>query len=139
MAKSPHVDDDILQQTFKACRFHGYLHKTLEVLEPGRVKVHLAYFDDLTQAMGMVHGGVYAALLDTASYYAALSAYGPSGKLPLTQEYKINLLNSVTEEDLIAESQVVKAGHRTAVVETKIRSASGTLVAIGLTSLQIRS
>jgi len=139
MADIPLIDGDLLQQTFEACRFHQYLKKTLEVIEPGHVKVRLAYFDDLTQAMGMLHGGVYAALLDTASYYAALSVYGPTGKLPLTQEYKINLLASVEQEDLIAESQVVKAGKRTAVVETKIRSASDTLVAIGLTSLQIRS
>ena len=139
MPDTPPTDDDFLQQTFTACHFHRYLHKSLEVIEPGRVRVRLAYFEDLNQAMGMLHGGVYAALLDTASYYAALSAYGPSGKLPLTQEYKINLLASVEREDLIAESHVVKAGRRTAVVETKIRSASDKLVAIGLTSLQIRS
>jgi uncharacterized protein (TIGR00369 family) len=88
--------------------------------------------------MGMLHGGVYAALLDTASYYAALSKVHPSGRLPLTQEYKINLLASVSGEDLVADSRVLKAGKRMAVVETKIHSASDTLVAVGLTSLAIR-
>jgi acyl-coenzyme A thioesterase PaaI-like protein len=62
-----------------------------------------------------------------------------TGRLPLTQEYKINLLASASEEDLIATSEVIKAGKRSAVVETRIHSASDTLVAIGLTSLQIRS
>ena len=71
--------------------------------------------------------------------YAALSAYQSQGKLPLTQEYKINLLASVEREDLIAESKVLKAGKLQAVVETKIHSASDTLVAVGLTSLVIRS
>ena len=131
-------DEDFLQQTFEACNFHRYLHLSLEVVAPGKVRVHLAYFPELDQAMGMLHGGVYAALLDTASYYAALSVYGSTGRLPLTQEYKINLLASASEEDLIAESEIVKAGKRSAVVETRIRSASDTLVAIGLTSLQIR-
>ena len=139
MTDYPAKDDEFLHQTFSACHFHRYLHKSLDVIAPGRVEVRLSYFEDLNQAMGMLHGGVYAALLDTASYYAALSVYGPSGKLPLTQEYKINLLASVREEDLIAHSEVIKAGKRLAVVETKIRSDSGTLVAVGLTSLQIRA
>lgn len=139
MANASDFDDSFLQQTFAACRFHNYLRKSLEVIEPGWVRVRLSYFEDLDQAMGMLHGGVYAALLDTASYYAALSTYQPAGKLPLTQEYKINLLASVEGEDLIAESRVLKAGKRLAVVETKIRSASDTLVAVGLTSLVIRS
>ncbi len=139
MSDATPYDDTFLQQTFKACRFHEFLHKSLEVVEAGWVRVRLSYFEDLDQAMGMLHGRVYAALLDTASYYAALSTYHQSGKLPLTQEYKINLLASVTGEDIIAESKILKAGKRLAVVETKIHSASGTLVAVGLTSLVIRS
>ncbi len=139
MGAATDFDDSFLQQTFEACRFHSYLRKSLEVVEPGWVKVRLSYFEDLDQAMGMLHGGVYAALLDTASYYAALSAYQPAGKLPLTQEYKINLLASAQREDLVAESRVLKAGKRLAVVETKIHSASDVLVAVGLTSLVVRS
>ena len=131
-------DDTVLQQTFEACRFHQYMHKSLEVIEPGWVKVRLAYFEDLDQAMGMLHGGVYAALLDTASYYAAFSAYQPKGKLPLTQEYKINLLASAKGEDIVAESKVIKAGKSLAVVETKIHTESGNQVAVGLTSLIVR-
>ena len=85
--------------------------------------------------MGRVHGGVYAALLDAASYYAALSACPAGEDLPLTQEYKINLLASAKREDLLAESQLVKLGRRVVVVETKISTVAGVLVAIGLTSL----
>ena len=139
MTQSTPPDEGFLQQTFEACNFHRYLKKSLEVIEPGKVRVRLEYFPELDQAMGMLHGGVYAALLDTSSYYAALSVYGSTGRLPLTQEYKINLLASASEEDLIATSEVVKAGKRAAVVQTRIHSASDTLVAVGLTSLQIRS
>ena len=138
MSNATPLDDTFLQETFHACNFHNYLKKSLEVIEPGWVKVRLSYFDQLDQAMGMLHGGVYAALLDTASYYAALSAYQPSGRLPLTQEYKINLLASVSGEDLVADSRVLKAGKTLAVVETKIYSASEVLAAVGLTSLVIR-
>ncbi len=66
--------DDVLQQTFQACPFHRYLRAELRVLEPGLVEVEIPWFEDLDQAMGRLHGGVYAALLDASSYYAALSA-----------------------------------------------------------------
>lgn len=139
MENNTTFDDTVLQQAFKACRFHHFMHKSLEVVESGWVKVRLGYFEDLDQGMGMLHGGVYAALLDTASYFAAFSVYQPEGKIPLTQEYKINLLASARGEDLVADSQIVKAGKRLAVVETKIHTDSGKMVAMGLTSLVIGS
>src|SRR5262245_8387668 len=107
----------------------------LEVVAPGHVRVHQRWAEDLDQAMGRVHGGVYAGLLDTASYYAALSAASPTEALPLTQEYKINLLSSAKEEDLVADSSVIKFGRRVVVVQTTIATATGMDVAIGLTSL----
>jgi len=129
------VNEGFLQGTFQACPFHRLLRAELRLLEPGEVEVEIPWFADLDQAMGRLHGGVYAALLDTASYYAALSACGPSKKLPLTQEYKLNLLASVSGEALIGRSSVLKLGRRVAVVETRIRSASVDLAAVGLTSL----
>ena len=131
------ISESFLQMTFAACRFHRYLRASLRVLEPGIVEVDVPWFEDLDQAMGKIHGGVYSAVLDTASYYAALSAYPPMERLPLTQEYKINLVASVEKEALIARSQVVKRGRRVAVVETRIRSESVELAALGLTSLVV--
>jgi uncharacterized protein (TIGR00369 family) len=129
------VDVAFLQATFQSCAFHRTLRESLEVVGAGKVRVRLAYSPDFDQGMGMLHGGVYSALLDTASYYAGLSACAARGRLPLTQEYKINLLASARQEDLVADAEVVRMGERVAVVETRISTASGKLVAIGLTSL----
>ena len=129
------LDPGFLQATFAACNFHRYLRAELRPLEPGVVEVEIPWFPELDQAMGRIHGGVYAALLDTASYYSALSACGPVERLPLTQEYKLNLLASVKQEALVARARVLKLGRRVAVVETRISSASVELAATGLTSL----
>jgi uncharacterized protein (TIGR00369 family) len=131
----PTLPRDVIHQTFDACPFHRRLKMQLQLESPGTVEVRLPYDPENDQAMGMLHGGVYAALLDTASYYAALSVTEASAKLPLTQEYKINLLASARQVDLVARSTVVKAGKRSSVVETRIATAHGDLVAIGLTSL----
>ena len=127
--------EPVLQQYFTSCRYHATLRMRLEVGVPGHARVHQSWSEDLDQGMGMVHGGVYAALLDTASYYAALSACPAEEGLPLTQEYKINLLASARRQDLVADSRTVKVGRRVVVVETRITTAEGTLLAVGLTSL----
>ena len=89
------------------------------------------------QGMGMLHGGVFACVLDSATYYAALSHYGLVDKLPLTQEYKINLLSTARQEDIYALAQLLRAGRTVAVAEAKLYTATGKLVAAGMASFLI--
>jgi uncharacterized protein (TIGR00369 family) len=133
------TEDDLefLRKTFALCRFHRHLGFELKPLAKGRVEVIARYSADLDQGMGFLHGGVYASLLDTATYYAALSHYGRAGRLPLTQEYKVNLLSPAKQEDVTAVAEVVKTGRLVAVAEAKLRSASGKLVAVGMASFLI--
>jgi uncharacterized protein (TIGR00369 family) len=134
----PDVDTEFLQATFGMCAFHKHMGFELEVIGLGKVNVWARYRPELDQAMGLLHGGVYAAAVDSSTYYAALSHYGRSGTLPLTLEYKLNLLASAKAEDLCATAEVLKAGKRVAVAESKVRTASGKLVAVGLASFSIR-
>lgn len=132
------LDTEFLQATFRMCAFHRHLGLELEVLGPGKVNVRARYRPELDQGMGLLHGGVYAATVDSATYYAILSHYGSTGKLPLTQEYKLNLLASARGEDIVATAETLKAGRTVAVAEAKVRTASGKLVAVGLASFLIR-
>ncbi len=131
------VDSDYLYKTFALCPFHQHMSLELEVVEKGTVRVWVRYKPELNQAMGIFHGGVFAATLDAATYYAALSHYGRSGRLPLTQEYKINLLGSAREEDIVATATLLKAGRSVAVAEAKLHSAAGKLLAAGMASFII--
>jgi uncharacterized protein (TIGR00369 family) len=108
------VDSDYLHKTFELCPFHRHMSLELEIVGKGAVRVWVRYKPELNQAMGIFHGGVFAAALDAATYYAALSHYGRSGRLPLTQEYKINLLGSYREEDIVvtATLRAVQRGRR---------------------------
>jgi acyl-CoA thioesterase len=132
------VDTEFLQATFGMCAFHKHMGFELEVVSLGKVNVWVRYRAELDQAMGLLHGGVYAAAVDSATYYAALSHYGRTGTLPLTLEYKLNLLSTAKAEDLCATAEVLKAGRTVAVAEAKVRTASGKLVAVGIASFLIR-
>ncbi len=133
-------DAAFLHATFKHCRFHLHLGFELVPVRRGKVEVVARYKPDLDQGMGFIHGGVYAALLDTATYYSALSHYGRSGRLPLTSEYKINLLSTARQQDVRAVAEVLKAGRTVAVAEAKLYAGDpGKLVAAGMASFIVPS
>ncbi len=130
--------EDFLTASFARCDFHRHMNLELEPIEPGRVRVWARHKPVFDQGMGIMHGGVYAVVMDAATYYAVLSHYGYQRPLPLTQEYKLNLVSSVVQEDIYADASLLHAGRSSAVAEAKIRSASGKLVAAGMASFRIR-
>lgn len=138
MSQDSPVDEAFLQATFARCRFHAHMSLVLEPVARGEVRVRARYKPELDQGMGLLHGGVFAVLLDTSTYYAALSHYGASERLPLTQEYKVNLLSTAKEEDVIATAKLLRAGRNVAVAEAKLHTSSGKLVAVGLASMLVR-
>lgn len=131
------VDQEFLQNTFRVCPFHKHLDLELVVIGRGKVEVIAYYRPELDQAAGTLHSSVFAAALDASTYYAALSYYGPTGRLPLTQEYKLNLLSPARQENICAVAEVLKAGRTVAVAQSKIFAASGKLVAAGMASFTI--
>ena len=74
---------------------------------------------ELTQQRGFLHGGVTAALADTAAGFAAYSLM-PAGSSPLTVEFKINLIAPAAGERFIASANVVRSGRTLTIVETDV-------------------
>ena len=82
---------------------------SLTRVAPGEVEIQLPFRDDLTQQHGFFHGGLVAAILDSACGYAALSLM-PAEAAVLTVEYKINFVSPARGERLIALGRVTKPG-----------------------------
>lgn len=81
----------------------------------GRAVIEVPYREDLTQQHGYFHGGVVAAIADTACGYAAYTTMPPDASV-LTVEFKINLVNPAAGDLLRAEANVRKAGRTLVVV-----------------------
>lgn len=108
-------------------------------VERGRAELTVENRPDLTQNNGYIHGGVIGYLADNASGCAA-STMLPDGAVSLvTSEYKLNLLRPATGIRAISRGEVVKAGRRQCVVETRVSCANEAgeekLVAICLATL----
>lgn len=81
----------------------------LSRVEPGEVEIASPFRPEVSQQHGFFHGGVVAALLDSACGYAALSLMAP-GAAVLTAEFKINFLAPARPGVLLARGRVVRPG-----------------------------
>ena len=86
--------------------------------------------------MGMAHGGLACALLDTAMAVAVVSTL-PRGVGYVTLEIKINFTKPMTTDkgELRALGSALHIGSRTATAEGKILDAEGAMYAHGTTTL----
>src|SRR5271165_6619341 len=96
-------------------------------VEPGRVVLHMHVDERHKQVHGVVHGGILAALADTAGGLATYMAC-PRGTRVATIEMKINYLESVEGGIVHAEARVVRLGRHISVVYCNLRDDAHRLV-----------
>ncbi len=82
----------------------------------GRCEFSTPMRDELTQHMGIAHGGVIATLADMALTFVGGSVLGPV----ITSEIKINYIRPGVGERLVARAEVVGHGRRQAVTRCDI-------------------
>lgn len=95
--------------------------------KPGKVILRMKVNEHHLQVHGVVHGGVLAALADTAGGLASYMAC-PPGTRVATIEMKINYLEAVEGGSVTAEAIVVRIGRHIAVVDCDVRDGSRRLV-----------
>ncbi len=95
--------------------------------KPGKVILRMNVNEHHLQVHGVVHGGVLAALADTAGGLASYMAC-PPGTRVATIEMKINYLEAVEGGSVTAEAIVVRIGRHIAVVDCDVRDGSRRLV-----------
>ena len=100
---------------------------SLSYNEQGQAVVDLPYNAGLDHALGGVHGGVYATMLDTAGWFTAAAAHDVGCWLA-TSEMSIHLLLPVERAPLWAVGRLIKRGKRQDVAEMHLYDGDGRLV-----------
>ncbi len=116
-----------------AARLFGF---ELEAAEAGRAVVRMRVKAKHRQVYGVAHGGVVAALADTAGGMASYTVL-PRGTRLATVEMKINFLEPVERGTLRAEARVLRRGNNFAVADCDVLDSSGRLVAKALMTFSI--
>ena len=95
----------------------------------GRAEFEMIVDGRHLRTLGLLHGGVTAALLDTAMGFAAVTI-APDGHHPVTIQINVNFVRAVSEgERLRASGEIRHSGRQTAVTFGEVRMADGKLAA----------
>jgi 1,4-dihydroxy-2-naphthoyl-CoA hydrolase len=100
-----------------------------------RVVLTCPVTSDLHQPFGLVHGGVYATLAETAASVAGASWFGDRGKVAGVSNHT-DFLRAVREGWLRAEATPLSRGRTTQLWQVEISDDRGRLVAHGKVRLQ---
>lgn len=92
---------------------------SLALVRPGEIHVETPYDTRFSQQDGFLHGGIVAAMLDTACGYAAFTLM-PANSRVLAVEFKVNLLSPARGDLFRAEGHVIKPGRTLTVCEGRL-------------------
>ncbi|GAX89284.1 phenylacetic acid degradation protein [Effusibacillus lacus] len=113
-------------------RFNHYLGIEIQHLDDQGCKAALKIRPDFYNSIdGVVHGGVTSTLADVAMGYAA-APHVDGVQQCVTVESKISYLAPARGDLLLAESKVIKRGSKIIVMEARITTGDGELVAVAL-------
>jgi acyl-CoA thioesterase len=124
---SDHLAAEELRWRLRENRTTKHFGFSLIAAERGKVVLRMRVSSKHLQVHGVVHGGVLAALADTAGGLATYMAC-PRGTRVATIEMKINYLEAVEGGSIAAEATVVRLGRHIAVVDCDISEDAGRLV-----------
>jgi len=122
---------ELVRQRMKESKSTELLGFDVESVHDGRAVFRLDVRPTHKQIHGVVHGGIIAALADTAAAIAAYTAVPPGVELA-TLELKINYLEPVPGGRVKADARVLHAGRNFIVTECEIFNESGSMAAKAL-------
>ena len=121
------------RQAFASVPYAKFLGLELGDIQPDEVSIHLNVRTQLKQNQGVVHGGVIASLIDTASAFVVLTHIEPE-ECVTTTDLTIHYLRPVTEGRMTATARIVRPGRRLFVLSVEVTDSKGTLVATAVTT-----
>ena len=117
-----------LEALFRAAPIADAMGMTFAYDDEARAVFDLPRNPGLDHAMGDVHGGAIATLIDSAAWFTAAAHYET---WIVTVELTIRLLEPPRQPHLVATGRLIKVGKRIAVAEAEVRDDDGRLIAVG--------
>src|SRR5882724_10774317 len=118
---------------FDAIPYVRFLGMRLGEVKRGLASVHLEVRDELRQNRGVVHGGVIASLLDTATAFAAVTIL-EIGEQVTTTDLTIHYLRPAIVGKMTGTARLIRAGKRIIVLSAEVTGDGQSLLATAVTS-----
>ena len=102
-------------------------HIVLEEAENGRVVLSMKIHEESKNPLGIVHGGAFYTMADSAAGIAA----NLGERRYVTRSSTMHYLANCREGTVRAEAKIIHGGRSTCIVQADIRSETGKLLATG--------
>ncbi len=117
--------------------FPALLSMRMNRLEMGAAEFVIDVEPKHRQLMGVVHGGVMAALIDTAAFWAVYFAIEDESRWLTSVDLKLNYLAPATGGRLIARGRQIKTGKTLCYAEARVVDEDQKVLAHGASTLMI--
>ena len=94
--------------------------------------------DELKQPMGLVHGGVYAAIAESLTSLATAAAVIPEGKMAMGMSNNTSFLRPITEGTVHAHATRLHRGRTTWVWDVRMSDDAGRSCAVARVTIAVR-
>ena len=108
-----------------------YFGMKLSFTDEVNAVIDLPYNPNLDHALGGIHGGVYATMLDNAGWFTAAAAYDVSCWVA-TSELSVHFLEPAKNSSLRAVGRLIKHGKRQDIAEMHLYDGQGHLIGHGV-------
>lgn len=122
-----------IAEALSGVAFAKLLGIKLDSIEPGEATLSLQIRDEFRQNAGVVHGGVIASLIDSATAFAILPLLKPDER-STTVDLTISYLRPLIAGSMVAHAKVLRAGQRLIAVSAELRDDDGNLAATALST-----
>jgi len=123
-----------VQENVRSAPYPELIGMVVSELEFDRCRIELELGERHLQPFGIVHGGVIATLIDTATFWAGFMRLPEDAGL-VNVDLKLNYLKAVTTGKLRTEGRCLRAGRQISYAEASVFTASGELIAHGTSTL----
>ncbi len=123
-----------MQESVRTAPYPALIGMTIAALDFDNCRVELDLAERHLQPFGIVHGGVIATLIDTATFWAGFMRLPEDAGL-VNIDLKLNYLKAVASGHLRAEGRCLRAGRQISYAEAGVFDAAGELVAHGASTL----
>jgi uncharacterized protein (TIGR00369 family) len=106
--------------------------------EPGRLAGRVPVRPALMQPMGILHGGVYAAIAETIASMGTANVVVAQGGIPLGMANNTSFLRPVSEGHVHASGTAIHRGRTTWVWDVEMRDVAGRLCATSRVTIAVR-
>jgi len=114
--------------------YPSHMSMQLSAIDVDRAEITLDIGACHLQPFGIVHGGVLATLIDTATFWAVFMRLPEDAGL-VNIDLKLNYLKPVINGRLRAEGSAIRSGKSISYSEARVLDATGELVAHGTSTL----